>query len=414
MKITSRVAATSIIIFSAIQNLYSQTIEKEYGIKFSGYVKTDIFYDTRQSSASNALREGFLYMYPDNVLYDADMKDINANPSFHILNIQTRLRGDITGPDAFGAKTSGVIEGEFFGTSEADVNGFRLRHAYVKLDWAKTGFIMGQYWHPMFPSENFPGTISFNTGIPFNPFSRNPQVRLSRILGPLSLTFSAYGQRDFTTNGPEGFSNKYQRNSGMPGTDLQIRVLAGDAITYWAGVDYKRIKPELKTVANAETDVMLGSFSAYTSLKIITRPINISIMGLYAQNGSDLLMLGGYGVSEITDAEKQFRSYTNISVANVWLDLSTKGKLVFGLFTGFSKNLGSQENIIGSVYGRGTNIDYLFRISPRASITEGRLTFAAEVENTTAAYGTMQANGKVTDTNNVNNIRFLLSSIYKF
>ena len=61
-----------------------------------------------------------------------DMNDLNANPSFHILNIQTRLRGDITGPDAFGAKTSGAIEAEFFGTSESDLNGFRLRHAYVQ------------------------------------------------------------------------------------------------------------------------------------------------------------------------------------------------------------------------------------------------------------------------------------------
>ena len=84
------------------------------------------------------------------------MNDINASADLHMLNIQTRLKGDISGPDAFGAKTSGVIEAEFYGTSELDVNGFRLRHAYVKMDWQKTNLLVGQYWHPLFPAESFP------------------------------------------------------------------------------------------------------------------------------------------------------------------------------------------------------------------------------------------------------------------
>ena len=50
--------------------------EPQFGIKFSGFVKTDIFYDTRQSSASNGIREGHFYLYPDNTLLDAEGKDI--------------------------------------------------------------------------------------------------------------------------------------------------------------------------------------------------------------------------------------------------------------------------------------------------------------------------------------------------
>lgn len=115
--------------------------EKEEGpvqvIRFSGFVKTDIFYDSRQSSAANGIREGHFYLCPDDVLYDEEMNDLNANPSFHILNIQTRIRADITGPDAFGAKIAGAAEAEFFGTGESDLNGFRLRHAYVRMEWPK-------------------------------------------------------------------------------------------------------------------------------------------------------------------------------------------------------------------------------------------------------------------------------------
>ena len=404
-----------LLITTTISHVAAQATDPGWGIKFSGFVKTDVFYDTRQSSASNGIREGHFYLYPDNVLYDAAMNDLNANPSFHILNIQTRLRGDISGPDAFGAKTSGAIEAEFFGTNESDLNGFRLRHAYVKMDWQKTALIIGQTWHPMFPAESFPGTISFNTGAPFTPFSRNPQVRLTRKFSHVSFTLTAYAQRDFTSSGPDGASNKYMRNSGLPGFNLQLRAAAGDVFTAWAGADYKTIRPELKTPANIETSATIGSFSVFSNVKIKTKPLNISIMGTYGQNASDLVMIGGYAVSEVTDTPSQFKTYTNLNTVSFWTDLSTTGKKVaFGIFAGYSKNLGAKEPINGPVYGRGNNIDHLFRVSPRITLTEGKLTFAAEVENTTVAYGTMRNDGQVVNTNTVSNVRILLSAIYKF
>jgi hypothetical protein len=406
-----------VILFLAAvsMNMAAQDAGQTWGIRFSGFVKTDVIYDTRQASASNGIREGHFYLYPDDVLYDADMNDLNANPSFHILNIQTRIRGDITGPDAFGAKTSGAIEAEFFGTSESDLNGFRLRHAYVQMDWPHVTLLTGQFWHPMFITESFPGTISFNTGAPFTPFSRNPQVRLTGKLGAVSLTAAAWSERDFVSSGPDGNSNKYLRNSGMPGLHFQMRIPAGDNFTAWTGVDYKRIRPEIRTSANAETDVMVGSFSAFANIRIKTKPVNIAVMGVYSENGSDMVMIGGYGISEITDPVNQFVKYSTLNTANGWIDISTNGKKVMiGLFSGFSKNLGSRNEITGVVYGRGNNIDHLFRISPRVMVTEGKLSFAGEVETTTAAYGTMGTGGRVTDTRSVTNVRLLLSAIYRF
>ncbi|MCI0522692.1 MAG: hypothetical protein L0Y37_03455 [Bacteroidales bacterium] len=405
------------IFFLAVtgMNMAAQDAGQNWGIKFSGFVKTDIFYDTRQSSAANSIREGHFYLYPDDVLYDADGNDLNANASFHILNIQTRIRGDITGPDAFGAKTSGAIEAEFFGTSESDLNGFRLRHAYVQMDWPHVILLTGQYWHPMFITESFPGTISFNTGAPFTPFSRNPQVRLTGKIGSVSLTAAAWSERDFISSGPDGNSNKYLRNSGMPGLHLQMKIPAGNTFTAWAGVDYKRLRPELKSTANVETDVTVGSISAFANIRIKTKPVNIAVMGVYSQNGSDMVMIGGYGISEITDPVNQFVKYTTLNTANGWIDIGTNGKKVtFGLFTGYSKNLGSRNDITSVVYGRGNNIDHIFRISPRIMVTEGKLSFAGEVETTAAAYGNMGTDGKVSDTHNVTNVRLLLSVIYRF
>jgi hypothetical protein len=206
------------------------------GVKFSGYVRTDVIYDTRQSTPSGGIREGHFYLYPENVSLDANKVDINAQPNFHILSFQTRVRADISGPDAFGAKISGVIEAEFFGTSEADINGLRLRHAFTKLDWKKSSLLMGQTWHPMFPAECFPGTLSFNTGAPFTPFSRNPQIRFTYKPGKISASVTAYSQRDFTSTGPDGSSNKYMKNSGLPGMNAQLRLpVSTNAIAFIGG-----------------------------------------------------------------------------------------------------------------------------------------------------------------------------------
>lgn len=87
-------------------------------------------------------------MYPKEKQFDADGVDINDKASFNFLSIQTRLTGKISAPDAFGAKTSGVLEADFFGNENAafvDNNGFRLRHAFVKLNWEKPNCLPGKH-----------------------------------------------------------------------------------------------------------------------------------------------------------------------------------------------------------------------------------------------------------------------------
>ncbi len=171
-----------------------------FGISFSGFVKTDILYDSRQTVS---IREGHYLLYPKGEQRDQDGRDVNAASSFHMLSIQSRLLGKITGPDAFGAKTSGLIETEFFGTADGDINGFRLRHAYVKLNWRATELMVGQFWHPLFVTESYPEVVSFNTGAPFQPFNRSPQIRLTHQMGRWSLMATALAQRDFSSFGPD-------------------------------------------------------------------------------------------------------------------------------------------------------------------------------------------------------------------
>lgn len=408
--------STCIFIFLAIVSFFGFAQEKPFGITLSGYVKTDFSYDTRQCSAANGLREGHFFLYPDNVLFDADSNDINATPSFNILSIQTRVTGNITGPDAFGAKTSGVIETEFYGTSDADLSGLRLRHGYVKLNWTKSELLIGQTWHPMFPTEAFAQTLSVNTGAPFVPFSRNNQIRYMYKPGKVSLYATAYMERDIASSGPDGTSTKYMRNSGMPALNLRMVTVLNDKFQFGLGVDYKTLRPELKTTANYVTDATIGSYASCIWTKLKTTPVTIRLMGTYAQNATDMLMLGGYAVSEITDTVRQLKTYTNLTTAAAFIDIMTNGtKWKFGVLGGFSKNLGADDIISGgTIYGRGSNIDMLYRVSPRVSCSVDKLTFGAEIEYTVASYGTTQSNGKVANTNDVANIRGLLCAIYKF
>jgi hypothetical protein len=151
------------LLLLILSSLTIQAQEKKetpkFGISLSGYVKTDMFYDTRQVVS---IREGHFLIYPEGPKPDINGNDINSKDHFNILSIQSRFTGRITGPDLLKAKTSALLEADFFGNENlnfSDVNGLRLRHAYVKLNWSTTELLVGQYWHPLFVPECFPDVI---------------------------------------------------------------------------------------------------------------------------------------------------------------------------------------------------------------------------------------------------------------
>ncbi|MBN8707356.1 MAG: hypothetical protein J0L62_15905 [Bacteroidetes bacterium] len=394
----------------------AQNDQQSFGISFSGFVKTDAFYDSRQTVT---LREGHLNLYPQPNSPDFNGKDINGSPTVNMLSIQTRLHGKITGPDALGAKTSGVIEGEFFGHSEADVNGFRLRHSFVKLDWPNSSLLVGQTWHPMFIAEMFPGVVSFNTGAPFQPFSRNPQIRFSYSVNNIKAIVAAVSQRDFTSNGPDGFSSTYLRNSVIPNLHLQVQYSA-DGNLIGAGLDYKKLTPRLATSKTASspkfvTDQSVAGFAGIGYVKLQLDPVVIKTEVVIGSNLSDHLMLGGYAVQSVNDSTSA-ETYTPIQVFSVWGELSTGTTFETGIFAGYTKNLGAEGNINGSYYGRGTTISHVFRVSPRLVWNSGKTRIATELEYTQAGYGTTnnQRKGIVENIVVVSNYRLLLAVYYFF
>ena len=413
--------------------------EKKFKIKFSGFVKTDIFYDSRQTVS---VREGHFLLYPKDALPDPDGEDINANSSFNMLNIQTRFRMLATGPDVWGAKTSAFVEGAFFGSINPDINEFRLRHAFVKLAWPHTQLLVGQYWHPLFHIRCFPGTVSFNTGAPFQPFSRNPQIRITQNMGRLNLALTLLTQRDFSSYGPNGISSEYLRNTSLPAFNLRFEYDAKNKeaeTEFLIGVsgNYKMLQPRLKTVNGYKTNTKASSFSLVGYTKYETKHFAVKLYGFYGEDAFNLTMIGGYAVQDLTDEKKAIVSYTPIQTSSVWLEAFYKRKnWQLGIFTAYSKNMGSGNPITnfsltnksvngyeGQVfYSRGSNIDYLYRIAPRLVLYYGNFRIAPEIEYTVAAYATKDEDGvlnrdeygKITASNTVGNLRVLIGVYYFF
>lgn len=417
--------------------LQAQADKKEhpFGIRFSGFVKTDYFFDSRENYT---IREGDFLLYPKEPLFDADGKDINAKSSFNFLSIQSRLSGHLSGPDAFGAKTSGLIEADFFGNENAafvDNNGFRLRHAFVKLNWKKTELLAGQTWHPFFITECFSGVYSFNTGSPMQPFSRSPQLRITHHAGRFSLSGTISSQRDFTS--PLG-SNAL-RYSNVPVTNLIVsyKSVNSDNNKIWlagAGADFKVLQPLLTTSNNGlayATNEKVNGLSFTAFLKHQTPLFTAKLQAIYGQNLYDLIMLGGYAVHSITDSLRNTVDYTTLNNLSVWSEFQTNGKkLQFGLWGGYTQNLGAKDEIMyfsDRVEGtastvRGANIKAVYRLSPRIVLISNKLQFVTELEVTSAAYATKDMNGKlnrdafgvVTDFEWVSNLRFLFAVVYAF
>jgi hypothetical protein len=435
--------------------------EPKYGINFSGFVRNDVIFNTRQNAS--ARNENLFQLAPLPVVKDFEGNDLNAVPNLNIIGISTRLKGTISAPDAFGAKTSGVIEADFFGKDAATSFALTLRHAFMKLNWEKgTELLVGQTWHPAFSTDCFPGSVSYSTGTPFTAFSRNPQLRLTKTIGKLSIQASTLSQGNFKSivatpkyaNGKDVgiFGTNAQMNAIIPEMSLQIQYTnkkeEGTSIYAGAGFLYKMLKP--LTVVDADTNTTtteakvkyltktkVSGMSAYAYAKIACKKITAKVYGMYGQMNDNMVMMGGYAIqldttAILTNGERYDFSYTPYNTISGWLDIHTNGKKVeIGVFAGYNKNLGVKDNfVIKSSVGRWTNVASMLRVAPRIVFKSGKMNFGFEFEYSQANYasqgfesdgttllediGGINKNGVVTHFDPAKNLKALFSATYNF
>ena len=419
------------LVFLGGMKIHSQETDNKFSVKLSGFVKNDFFFDSRETV--NA-REGHFLLWPTPESPDVVGNDINAKPNFNFLAIQSRLKVAATGPDAFGAKTLAVIEADFFGQANPNINLLRLRLAFIKLNWKSTELITGQYWNPMFVTGCFPGTVSFNTGTPFQSFARNPQVRITQHFGGLQLILAALAQRDFASRGPDPANNasvlvssEFLRNSNIPDLHFQIHYNLKDTesntdLLVGAGVAYKTIVPRLYSVVGTQkyqVDEKVGGLTAMAFARLKLKAVTFKLQGRYGENITDLLAVSGFAVKSVDDTITGEQSYTPLKSTSIWGEVHTNGqKIQFGIFAGYLKNQGTKEEMSSAanmIYGLGNNIESMYRISPRVVFFSNKLEFACELEYTSANFGSgYDVHYMPATTSTTANMRVLLSAKYNF
>jgi hypothetical protein len=410
--------ALSIIIYSFITVLYAQ---QPVGYKLYGFIRNDFFYNTRVNTESV---DGLYYLYPQPVLNDNEGNDINAQPNSEMLSVASRVGLDIFGDSIFKAKVTAKVEADFAGTTP-NFFLFRIRQAYTQLNWEKTELLIGQTWHPLFGSVS-PTVLDLNTGAPFQPFNRSPQAKLSYNLGTLKLSLSALYQLQYVTFGPIGRSNTYLKNANVPNLFFGIENNTS-SWKYGAGIDCKKITPRTTSLVGTDTykvDESLSSVSGTVYLQYLKKMFTIKGKATYGQNLSDLTMLSGYGVSSIGDKGK--REYTSFQNVSVWSNIVYGQKIKFGVFGGYSKNLGTTKPLYQDLatnemflYGYSFNgnqmLDEMFRLSSFLSYNKSNWMLAMEYAYTQAYYGDVKPlDGKVALSVPVSNNRILGVITYYF
>ncbi|MBF0595965.1 DcaP family trimeric outer membrane transporter [Faecalibacter rhinopitheci] len=400
----------------ALESLNNQKVK----VDFYGFIRNDAFVDTRQNIGAG---ENAVMLYPKDRQLDLDGNDINAVGKFHMLSIISRAGVNLKGPEILGAKTSGILEGEFFGATEGGINEFRLRHAYVMLDWEKTQVGFGQFWHPFVVTEALPNMVNYGTGAPVYGLNRNPQIRVThKISDKFKVIAALHSQRDFTPN------TEPYRNSVTPAAHLQFQYKSDKFVAGLAG-QYENLKPKLVS-EGYKSNERVESFSAMAYAKLITKPLSITASAYLMQDAATFVMLGGYvGYQKPGEVE----TYKPINTQSVWMDIqqNSKGRWSLGAFTGVVYNRGVKDPVEGAFstsYGVTTNwgalsaspdgrtVNYLYKVVPRIDFTASKaLKFRFEMERSSARWA--DATNDATGFENkflATNYRFHLTSLFNF
>jgi VCBS repeat-containing protein len=389
--------------------------------KLYGFIRNYFSVDTRENIAGTG--DLFNYLPKDNswnqteaeaAASGIEREDLNAQTSMRFLSLTTRLGLDIK--DYRWKKTNfgGKVEADFYAglTGSTGTAQLRLRQAYITLSWdslrmhgdalARINLQLGQAWHPL--AADLPDVISLNTGAPFNPFSRTPQIKMDAQLGKyFTLTASAIWQMQYTSAGPEGASANYIKYAYTPECYLGLSYHPNSNVLLRAGVDVLSISPrKTGTVLNAQGQEVkvkvsdrITTFSPFLYLQYKHKDFSLKAKTVFAQAGEHMNLNGGYGVKRIN--EDGSWEYTPTRNSSSWLSL-TYGKQVKGiLFAGYVRNFGTKDalatdaagDIQGFYFSKNsfTNLNRLWRLSPTVLFTWGKFQLGVEYEITSAQYG---------------------------
>lgn len=383
---------------------------KDFSYKFYGQIRTDLFYNSR---ANEETVDGLFYMYPKDKVYDADGKDLNATANGSFYALYTRMGLDVQGPKLGNAKTSAKVELDFRG-SGTTFSVVRLRHAYLNLDWGTSALLLGQTWHPLY-GDVAPQILNLNMGAPFQPFSRAPQIRYRYKTGDIQITGAALWQSQYLSQGPEGKSQKYIKNSCVPeiyaGIDYKHK-----GLLIGAGIEMVSLTP--RTQATVEDKIYkvsehITSLSYEVHMKYNSEKWLVAAKSVLGSNLTQTSMLGGYGIKSI-DPRTGEQEYSPNRNSSSWINIVYGKTWKPAIFFGYMKNFGTSDAVT-NMYGTGTNVDQLLSGTAELTYNVPHWKLGVEYNLTSAWYGSLNhSNGKVVDTHSVSNNRLVATALFMF
>lgn len=436
-----------------------------------GFIRNYFTYDSRECIAGTG--DLYFYMPKDenwNKATDPALReDLNNVSSFRFLSLTTRVGLNIVGYKWRNTEFGGKIEADFFsgiskvGDGTHAVSGtaqFRLRQAYVSLGWdslrmndkdfARVDLMIGQAWHPM--AADLCDVIALNSGAPFGPFNRSPQVRMDARLGKyFTLTAAGLWQMQYNSTGPDGQSAEYMLYSKTPEAYLGLSFHDKGWIVR-AGADVLSIKPRhLGEALDANGNVIMGTdgkplqitvkdrittASPFLYLQYKQGDFSFKAKTILAESGEHMNMNGGYGVKAINPDGSY--EYTPTRTSSTWISLMYGGKvgaqedkhpqkLQGILFAGYVENLGTKDplavnaagKLVGYYYPRVKNMNRMWRLTPTLLYTVGKFQIGLEYDITSVHYGDVKkinpANGLAeNDLHWVTNHRVQVMTKYNF
>ena len=340
-KIVTSLAALAMCVTLGAQETKPQ-------VSLYGFIRNFYAFDTRESVAGT---EDFFYYLPKDENKKGDV-DLNEQSSLRYAAITSRIGLNVTGYEYNGLKFGAKIE---------------------------------------------PDVFSLNTGAPFGPFSRTPQVKLDyRLNDAFSLTGSAIWQMQYNSAGPNGASANYIKYSCTPEIYLGLNY-KNDNLLLRAGVDMLSIKPRNNNGTVKVTD-RITTVTPFVFAHYKNGLFSAKMKTIFAEAGEHFNLNGGYGISGVKD-DKVSYEYTPTRNSSTWVSLMYGKKTQWILFGGYVKNFGTKDDLLGAKNGYApaanlyfsknsfSNMNQMWRLTPTVIRNIGKFAIGLEYELTSVQYG---------------------------
>ena len=292
---------------------------------------------------------------------------------------------------------SGKVEADFYNLS-GSVPILRLRQAYMKLDWDNSplSLTIGQTWHPM--AADLPHMNNLESGAPFNPFNRSPQLTADVKLGSsLTFTVSLLYLNHYLPTGPAGKSKDYYKY-GLPEAYVGITFKTA-SFTGKAGVDIVNMRP-YRTVANegkVNANGLLTTFSPFVFMQFTSGKFQLRAKSILAQAGEHMNLLSGYGVASF-DAATSTYTYTPMQDWASFVSFQYGKKFQVMGMLGYMKQLGTTKDLMGNNIWMNNSADVhiqqALRATPTVAWNIGKFTVSLEYNLTAAQFGSGERNAR--------------------